>query len=181
MKVLLINGSPNRSGCTNRALEEVEKSLREEGIDTEIFQIGNGRVHGCNGCNACEKTGRCIHDDDPANKMLSLMKEADGIVIGTPVYYSGANGALCALLDRIFYSGGNQLAEKPAAAVVSARRSGTTAAFQRINQYFSIKKMPIVTSQYWNNVHGYTVEDVEKEEGIIFPEGEKLIYTDFIR
>ena len=86
MKVLLINGSPNRCGCTNRALEEVEKSLREERIDTEIFQIGNGRVHGCNGCNACEKTGRCIHDDDPANKMLSLMKEADGIVIGTPVY-----------------------------------------------------------------------------------------------
>lgn len=207
MKVLLINGSPNRSGCTNRALEEVEKSLREEGIDTEIFQIGNGRVHGCNGCNACEKTGRCIHDDDPANKMLSLMKEADGIVIGTPVYYSGANGALCALLDRIFYAGGNELAGKPAAAVVSARRSGTTAAFQRINQYFSIKKMPIVTSQYWNNVHGYTVEDVEqdleglqtmrtlgknmawllkiissgKSAGIIFPEGEKLIYTDFIR
>ena len=143
MKVLLINGSPNRNGCTNRALEEVEKSLREEKIDTEIFQIGNGPVHGCSGCNACEKTGRCIHDDDPANKMLNLMKEADGIVIGTPVYYSGANGALCALLDRIFYAGGNELAGKPAAAVVSARRSGTTAAFQRINQYFAIKKMPL--------------------------------------
>ena len=110
LKVLLINGSPNRNGCTNRALKEVEKTLREEGIETQIFQIGDGPVRGCNGCNACEKIGRCIHDDDPANEMLSLIKEADGIVVGTPVYYSGANGALCALLDRIFYAGGKKLA-----------------------------------------------------------------------
>ncbi|MCR5089930.1 MAG: flavodoxin family protein, partial [Oscillospiraceae bacterium] len=169
--------------------------------------IGNRPVRGCSGCNACEKLGRCVHEDDAANKMLRLMTEADGIVVGTPVYYSGANGALCALLDRIFYAGGNRLTGKPAAAVVSARRSGTTAAYQRLNQYFAIRQMPIVTSQYWNNVHGYTPEDVEQDleglqtmrtlgrnmawmlklihsgqsAGLAFPEGEKLIYTDFIR
>jgi multimeric flavodoxin WrbA len=207
MKVLLINGSPNANGCTNRALTEVAKTLREEGVDTEIFQIGNRPVWGCNGCNACEKLGRCVHDDDPANRMMELMIEADGIIIGSPVYYSGANGALCALLDRVFYTVGKHLTGKPAAAVVSARRSGTTAAFQRLNQYFAIKQMPVVTSQYWNNVHGYTPEDVEKDaEGLQtmrtlgknmawmlklieagktaelpFPEGEELIYTDFIR
>ncbi len=207
MKVLLINGSPNQNGCTNRALKEVENALREEGIDTQVFQIGNQPVHGCNGCNTCEKTGRCVHDDDPANRMLELMKASDGIVIGTPVYYSGANGALCALLDRVFYAGGNMLAGKPAAAVVSARRSGTTAAFQRLNQYFTIKKMPIVSSQYWNNVHGYTQEDVEQDleglqtmrmlgrnmawmlklidlgqsSGIMIPEAEETVFTDFIR
>ncbi|MCR5088488.1 MAG: flavodoxin family protein [Oscillospiraceae bacterium] len=207
MKVLLINGSPNPDGCTNRALREVENTLREEGLETRIFQIGNRPVRGCNGCNACEKLGRCVHEDDAANEMLRLMTEADGIVVGTPVYYSGANGALCALLDRIFYAGGSRLTGKPAAAVVSARRSGTTAAYQRLNQYFAIKQMPIVTSQYWNNVHGYTPGDVEQDleglqtmrtlgknmawmlkliqsgqsAGLPFPEGEKLIYTDFIR
>ena len=207
MKVLLINGSPNENGCTNRALTEVAKTLREEGVDTRVFQIGNRPVWGCNGCDACEKLGRCIHDDDPANRMMELMKEADGIIVGSPVYYSGVNGALCALLDRVFYAAGKYLAGKPAAAVVSARRSGTTAAFQRLNQYFAIKQMPVVTSQYWNNVHGYTQEDVEKDaEGLQtmrtlgknmawmlklietgrtaelpFPEGEELICTDFIR
>ena len=207
MKVILINGSPNRDGCTNRALTEVANSLREEGVETQIFQIGNQPVRGCNGCGACEKLGKCIHEEDVANTMLALMQEADGIIIGTPVYYSGVNGALCALLDRVFFSGGNTLAGKPAAAVISARRSGTTAAFQRLNQYFSIKKMPIVTSQYWNNVHGYTREDVEqdleglqtmrilgknmawilkliqsgKALGLSFPEGEEPVYTDFIR
>ena len=207
VKVLLINGSPNENGCTNRALTEVAAALREEGIETQIFQIGSGSVHGCNGCDACVKLGRCVHNDDPANAMLALMQEADGIVIGSPVYYSGVNGALCALLDRVFYSGGNTLYGKPAAAVISARRSGTTAAFQRLNQYFAIKQMPVVTSQYWNNVHGYSPADVEqdleglqtmrrlgknmawmlkliengKESGLPFPEGEPVIYTDFIR
>ncbi|MCR5136956.1 MAG: flavodoxin family protein [Oscillospiraceae bacterium] len=207
MKVLLINGSPNRNGCTNRALAEVADTLKKEGIDTEIFQIGNRPVYGCSGCGACEKTGRCVHDDDAANRILERMKEADGVVIGSPVYYSGANGALCALLDRVFFAGGNELVGKPAAAVVSARRSGTTATFQRLNQYFAIKKMPIVTSQYWNNVHGYTPEDVEQDleglqtmrtlgrnmawmlkltengaaAGICFPEAEEPVATDFIR
>ena len=207
MKVLLINGSPNENGCTNRALTEVASALREEGVETQIFQIGNKPVRGCNGCNACEKLGRCVHDDDPANTMLSLMQEADGIVVGSPVYYSGVNGALCALLDRVFYAGGNTLYGKPAAAVISARRSGTTAAFQRLNQYFAIKQMPVVTSQYWNNVHGYSPADVDqdleglqtmrtlgknmawmlkliesgKTAGLPFPEGEPLIYTDCIR
>ena len=207
MKVLLINGSPNEQGCTNRALTEVAEALHREGVETEIFQIGNRPVWGCNGCNACVKLGRCVHDDDPANSLMERMKEADGIVIGSPVYYSGVNGALCAILDRVFYACGSQLTGKPAAAVVSARRSGTTAAFQRLNQYFAIKQMPVITSQYWNNVHGYTAEDVEKDaEGLQtmrtlaknmawmlklieagktaelrFPEGEELVYTDFIR
>lgn len=167
MKVLLINGSPNEQGCTNRALTEVAEALHREGVETEIFHIGNRPVWGCNGCNACVKLGRCVHDDDPANSLMERMKEADGIVIGSPVYYSGVNGALCAILDRVFYACGSQLTGKPAAAVVSARRSGTTAAFQRLNQYFAIKQMPVVTSQYWNNVHGYTAEDVEKDaEGL---------------
>ena len=207
MKVLLVNGSPNENGCTHRALLEVASVLEQEGIEAQIFQIGNQPVWGCNGCNACEKLGRCVHDEDPANRLLESMVEADGIVIGSPVYYSGANGALCALLDRVFYAGGSRLVGKPAAAVVSARRSGTTATFQRLNQYFKIKKMPVVSSQYWNNVHGYCAGDVEqdleglqtmrtlgrnmawmlkllaagKEQGLVLPEQEPMLFTDFIR
>lgn len=120
-------------------------------------------MRGCIACGACGKLGKCAFDDDPANEMLELMKAADGIVVGSPVYYAGANGALCALLDRAFYAGGD-FALKPAAAVVSARRSGTTAAFERLNKYFTINQMPVVSSQYWNGVHGFTPEDVRKDE-----------------
>lgn len=166
MKVLLINGSPHERGCTYTALSEVAKALNTEGVETQIFHIGKGPVHGCIACNACAKAGKCVFDDDPANEMLQLMTEADGIVIGSPVYYAGPNGALCALLDRVFFASGGFLF-KPAAAVVSARRSGTTAAFERLNKYFTMNRMPIVSSQYWNGVHGFTPEDVRKDaEGL---------------
>ena len=137
MKVLLINGSPHENGCTFTALCEVAKTLEAEGIETQIFQIGKAPVRGCIACGTCGKLGKCAFDDDPANEMMRLMKEADGIVVGSPVYYAGPNGALCALLDRAFYAGGD-FAFKPAAAVVSARRSGTTATFDRLNKYFTI-------------------------------------------
>lgn len=164
MKVLLINGSPHASGCTFTALSEVAKALNEQGIETQIFHIGNKPVRGCIACSGCSRGYGCVFSDDAANEMGALMAEADGIVIGSPVYYAGPNGALCALLDRAFYSVGHKFANKPAAAVVSARRSGTTAAFDRLNKYFTINKMPIVSSQYWNGVHGFTPDDVMKDE-----------------
>ncbi|MBD5495094.1 MAG: flavodoxin family protein [Lachnospiraceae bacterium] len=163
MKVLLINGSPHENGCTYTALSEVAKVLETEGIETQIFQIGKKPVRGCIACGACGKLGKCAFDDDPANEMLRLMQEADGIVIGSPVYYAGPNGALCALLDRAFYAGSG-FEFKPAAAIVSARRSGTTASFDRLNKYFTINRMPVVSSQYWNGVHGSTPDDVKKDE-----------------
>ena len=164
MKVLLINGSPHEKGCTYTALSEVAGALNSRGIETEIFHIGNNPVRGCIACGACAKLGKCAFDDDCANRILALMREADGIVIGSPVYYAGPNGALCALLDRAFYASKKTLQFKPAAAVVSARRSGTTATFDRLNKYFSINRMPIVSSQYWNGVHGFTPDDVKKDE-----------------
>lgn len=167
MKVLLVNGSPHEKGCTYTALSEAAKVLEAEGIETEIFHIGKGPVHGCIACGGCAKLGKCIFDDDPANEMLRLMREADGVIIGSPVYYAGPNGALCALLDRVFYAAGGALAFKPAAAVVSARRGGTTAAFDRLNKYFTMNRMPVVSSQYWNGVHGFTPDDVKKDaEGL---------------
>ena len=167
MKVLLINGSPHEKGCTYTALSEVAGVLNAEGIETRIFHIGKGPVHGCIACGACAKLGRCAFDDDPANEMLELMREADGIIVGSPVYYAGPNGALCALLDRAFYASQKSLQFKPAAAVGSARRSGTTATFDRLNKYFTINRMPVVSSQYWNGVHGFTPDDVKKDgEGL---------------
>ena len=164
MKVLLINGSPHTNGCTFTALSEVAKALNEQGIETQIFHIGNKPVRGCIACGGCAKNGKCVFNDDVANEMGELMVAADGIVIGSPVYYAGPNGALCALLDRVFYSHGRKLAYKPAAAVASARRSGTTATFDRLNKYFTITRMPVVSSQYWNAVHGFTPDDVLKDE-----------------
>ena len=164
MKVLLINGSPHENGCTYTALSEVAKTLNAHGIETQIYHIGKKPVRGCIACGACEKLSRCAFDDDTANEMLSLMREVDGIIIGSPVYYAGPNGALCALLDRAFYASGGTLQFKPGAAVVSARRSGTTATFDRLNKYFTINRMPVVSSQYWNGVHGFTPDDVKKDE-----------------
>ena len=164
MKVLLINGSPHATGCTFTALSEVAKALNEQGVETQIYHIGNKPVRGCIACSGCSLGNGCVFSDDAANEMGALMAEADGIVVGSPVYYAGPNGALCALLDRVFQSVGRKLAYKPAAAVVSARRSGTTATFDRLNKYFTINKMPVVSSQYWNAVHGFTPEDVEKDE-----------------
>lgn len=167
MNVLLINGSPHEKGCTYTALSEVAKTLKKHRIDTRIYHIGKKPVRGCIACGRCNELARCVFDDDPANEMLSLMQRADGVVIGSPVYYAGPNGALCALLDRTFYASGGSLSFKPAAAVVSARRSGTTATFERLNKYFTMNRMPVVSSQYWNGVHGFTSDDVmQDEEGL---------------
>jgi multimeric flavodoxin WrbA len=163
MKVLLVNGSPNKEGCTYTALTEVAGALQKNGVETEIFHIGRKPVHGCIACGRCEELGRCTFDDDICNEMAQRMAEVDGIVIGSPVYYSGPNGALCALLDRVFFSSSHKLAHKPAAAIVSCRRGGATAAFDRLNRYFTISQMPVVSSQYWNMVHGFTPEDVRKD------------------
>ncbi|MGM9992181.1 MAG: flavodoxin family protein [Candidatus Bruticola sp.] len=164
MKVLLINGSPHAHGATYTALQEVAAALQKHNIETEIFHIGQGAVHGCIACRACAQLGKCVFDDDPANEMLKLMLEADGIIIGSPVYYAGPNGALCALLDRAFFASKGRLAFKPGAVVLNARRSGTTASFDRLNKYFTINRMPIVSSQYWNGTHGYNAEEVAQDE-----------------
>lgn len=167
MKVLLVNGSPNKEGCTYTALKEVAGQLEKNGIETEIFHIGKQAVQGCIACGKCSELGRCVFKDDLYNQLSELIKVADGIVIGSPVYYAGPNGSLCAVLDRLFYSAGSHLTNKPSAAVVSCRRGGASATFDRLNKYFTINQMPVVTSQYWNSVHGFTPDDVKKDlEGL---------------
>lgn len=167
MKVLLLNGSPHKEGCTYTALREVGKSLEAEGIDTQLFQLGTGPIHGCIACGKCRTSGRCIFDEDPANRCIEAIQGADGLVVGSPVYYAGPNGALCALLDRVFYASGRTFANKPAAAVVSCRRGGASASFDRLNKYFTISHMPVAASQYWNAVHGTAPEQVLQDaEGL---------------
>ena len=167
MKVLLINGSPRKNGCTFTALSEVAGALKESGIDCEFFHIGTDPVRGCTACKGCNKLGKCVFDDDKCNELAALMAEADGIVIGTPVYFAGPNGALCALLDRAFYSCPADMRFKPGATVVSCRRGGASSAFDRINKYFTIRQMPVVSSVYWNSVHGNVPEEVLKDrEGL---------------
>ncbi|MCL2246386.1 MAG: flavodoxin family protein [Lentimicrobiaceae bacterium] len=163
MKVLLINGSPHKEGCTFTALSEVAKALNEEGVETEIIQIGHLAVRGCIACGACKESGNCIFDDI-VNEVIEKAKEADGFIFGSPVYYSGINGTMKSFLDRLFYSGGKHLAYKPGAGVVSARRAGTTAALHQINHYFTINNMPLVSSQYWNMVHGNTPDEVRQDK-----------------
>ena len=163
MKVLLINGSPNPRGCTYTALNEVAKTLEQEGIETEIIQVGQKDIRGCIGCRQCKESGQCIFDDF-VNEVAPKFNECDGIVIGSPVYYASANGTLISFLDRLFYSTLADKTMKVGAAVVSARRAGTTATFDELNKYFTISSMPVVSSQYWNMVHGYTPEDVMKDE-----------------
>lgn len=168
MKVLIVNGSPHLHGCTDRALLEVERTLSSLGIDTERIEIGNKDIRGCIGCNYCRQHGACVFKD-LVNETAPKFAEADGIVIGTPVYYAGANGQLLAFLDRLFYStsGRFEKAMKVGAAVVSSRRAGSTSAFDEINKYFTISAMPVVSSTYWNEVHGFTAEDVEADaEGL---------------
>lgn len=162
MKVLLINGSPHKNGCTFTALSEVAKSLNENGVDTEIAWIGNGAVHGCIACGGCKSSGKCVFDDG-VNELSAKMAECDGLVVGTPVYYAAPNGSLYSMLDRLFGICPS-LAHKPAAAVASARRGGTTATLDGLNKYFTIRQMPVVSSTYWNMVHGNTPEDVMKDE-----------------
>jgi len=163
MKVLLLNGSPNKNGCTFTALSEVAKALNEEGIETEIIQIGSNEVRGCTACMHCKKAGSCVYDDI-VNEVIEKAKTADGFIFGSPVYYSGINGTMKSFLDRLFYSGSKHLAYKPGAGIVSARRAGTTAALQQLNQYFTINNMPIVSSQYWNMVHGNTPDEVRQDK-----------------
>lgn len=163
MRVLLVNGSPNKEGCTFTALTEVAFALQKNGIEAEIFHIGVKPVHGCIACGRCGDMGRCTFDDDVCNKLAERMTVADGIIIGSPVYYAGPSGALCAVLDRIFFSSSHKFALKPAASIVSCRRGGSTAALDRLNKYFSICNMPLVTSQYWNMVHGMSPEEVVKD------------------
>lgn len=205
MKVILINGSPNARGCTYTALQEVEKVLNAENINTEIIQVGNKDIRGCIGCRQCKKIGKCIFDDY-VNDVAAKFTECNGIVIGSPVYFASANGTLVSFIDRLFYSSQCDKTMKVGAAVVSARRGGCSATFDELNKYFTISSMPVVSSQYWNSVHGYTPEDVRKDtEGLQtmrvlgknmafliksiqlgkekygLPEKEKSVHTHFIR
>ncbi len=168
MKVLLINGSPREQGNTYTALCEVAKTLQEEGVETEIISIGKKAVQGCIACGCCGREGRCTFRDDLYFKVMRSIKDGiDGLVVGSPVYYGGPNGSLCALLDRVFYAHGKDLQYKPAASVVVCRRGGASAAFDRLNKYFTILNMPVVSSQYWNMVYGQTPgQAAQDEEGM---------------
>lgn len=166
MRVLLVNGSPHKEGCTYTALCEVEKTLNAEGIETEIFSLAGRDILPCRACGACAKLGKCVIDD-AVNEFNAKAKEADGFIFGTPVHYAAASSAIKAFMDRAFYSGKGIYTLKPAACVVSARRAGTTAAFEEINKYFTISQMPVISSRYWNMVHGSKAEDVlEDKEGL---------------
>lgn len=206
MKVLLINGSPHKDGCTFTALNEVAKTLEKNGIETEILYLGVKPIAGCIACGKCSQLGKCFIDDK-VNEILVRCDEFDGVVIGSPVYYAGPSGQIRAFLDRLFYAGGRRFAGKPGAAVVSCRRGGATAAFDQLNKYFTISSMPIVSSQYWNQVHGAYAEQVlqdeegmqtmrtlgnnmawllkciqlGKENGITLPEREPPVWTNFVR
>ena len=167
MNVLMINGSPHEDGCVFTALSEVAKEINNAGIDTNIFHIGNQAIYGCTGCVACRTTQRCVYTDDRVNEAIELLVKADGLVVGSPVYYGSANGALCSFLDRMFFAKARPYAYKPAAAFVNYRRGGAATAFDRLNKYFTISNMPVVPSQYWNATHGRTVEEVlQDEEGM---------------
>lgn len=166
MKVLLINGSPHQKGCTYTALREVADTLEQEGVETEFLWIGARPAAGCVACGSCHRTGRCFVDDQ-VNQVVERLEELDGFVIGSPVYYAGPSGQLTAFLDRLFYTGGGRFRGKLGAAVVSCRRGGAAAAFDRLNKYFTICSMPVVSSQYWNQVHGNTPEEVRQDlEGL---------------
>ncbi|MBQ9948362.1 MAG: flavodoxin family protein [Oscillospiraceae bacterium] len=207
MKVLLVNGSPHEKGCTYTALNEAAKVLNDLGIDTEIVWVGNKPICGCIGCGACAKgLGKCFMDDS-VNPFVEKARTADGFIFGSPVHYAAASGLVTAFMDRAFYSGKSAFMGKPAANIVSCRRGGASAAFDQLNKYLTICSMPVVSSQYWNQVHGSTPEQVMqdeegiqtvrilaknmawllkcielgKENGITFPEPEKPIRTSFIR
>ena len=206
MKVLLVNGGPHEKGCTYTALEEVSKTLQKNGIETEIIWLGVNPIAGCIGCNACLKTGKCFRNDI-VNDFIEKSKEADGFAFGAPVHFASSAGSLTSFMDRVFYGRGDLFKNKPACCVVSCRRGGATATFDQINKYFSICNMPIVTSQYWNQVHGTNPDEVRKDEegmqtmrtlgnnmawllkcidvakknGVEYPENEKAVKTNFIR
>jgi multimeric flavodoxin WrbA len=206
MKVLLVNGSPHEKGCTFTALTEAAGALEKEGIETEIFQVGTKPVSGCLGCRGCMQTGRCVIED-PVNEFLDKAAGADGFIFGSPVHFASASGVLTSFMDRVFYGKTRLFACKPAAAVVSCRRGGATATFDQLNKYFTISSMPIVSSQYWNMVHGNSPDEVRqdleglqtmrtlgknmawllksiaagKAAGVALPEKEPPVMTNFIR
>ena len=211
MKVLLFNGSPHKNGCTYTALEEISKTLKEEGIDSEIYQIGIGSITPCRGCSACAKLGRCVINDDDVNNFVEKCKDFDGFVFGSPVHYGSACGGITAFLDRAFFvnfTGGKKVFEhKPGAAIASARRAGTTATLDQLNKYFAITEMPMISGRYWNMVHGHTPDEVKqdlegmqnmrilarnmvwhlkcmeagKNAGVQMPKEEEIVFTNFIR
>ncbi len=165
-KVLLINGSPHPNGCTATALNEMIKVFENEGIETTLVNIGNKAIRGCIACNTCSKNGKCVFDDE-VNDVALQFEKADGLVIGSPVYYGSPNGTLLSFLDRLFYSTPFSKQMKVGAAVVSCRRGGNTASFDVLNKYFTISSMPVAASSYWNQVHGFTADDVKKDlEGL---------------
>ena len=207
MKVLLVNGSPRKAGCTNAALTEVAGALKAEGVEAEILWLGAEAIQDCVACRGCAKSGACVIRGDVVETLVEKAKEADGFVFGTPVYYAHPSGRILSALDRAFYSGGRYFAHKPAAAVASARRAGATASLDVLNKYFTICQMPVVSSTYWNMVHGNSPEDVAKDleglqsmrnlarnmawllkcielgarSGVNAPEAEKDYRTNFIR
>lgn len=211
MNVLLFNGSPHKEGCTYTALSEIEKTLIEEGVGAEIYHIGMKTISGCRACRACAKLGKCVIDDG-VNEFLEYAKDFDAFIFGSPVYYAAAAGGAVSFLNRAFFTAfmsgrGDIFLHKPGAAIVSARRAGTTATLDQLNRYFTITQMPIISGRYWNMVHGQTPEDVKKDEeglqnmrilacnmayylkcieagknaGIELPKQEEVIFTNFIR
>ena len=207
MKVILANASPHENGCTYTALSVIADTLKENGVESEILQVGKQVKHPCMGCYACQKLKKCVFDDDVVNEYAKKIAEADGFIIGEPVYYGGPASQAQMFMDRLFYSHGSEFAFKPAAAIASCRRGGLTAAMDRMNKYFTIAQMPIVSSNYWNGVHGNTPEEVlqdleglqimrnlaknmawmikcidaGKKAGINTPEQEAKVRTNFIR
>lgn len=211
MKVLLFNGSPRKEGCTYTALMEIANTLKEEGIEAEIYQLDNDTIASCKACRACAKLGKCVIDDK-VNDFVNYAENFDGFVLGSPVYYASANGGASSFLDRAFYSASASgratiFRHKPAFAIASARRAGTTATIDQLNKYFSINQMPIISGRYWNMVHGNTPDEVKQDlegmqnmrilarnmawflkcqkagelAGIKKPEMEQVIYTNYIR
>lgn len=211
MKALLLNGSPHKDGCVYTALNEIKKTLKEEGVDSEIYQIGNKAIAPCRACRACAKLGRCVVENDGVNAFIEYAKDFDAFVFGSPVYYAAASSGIISFLNRAFFaafmSGRNEIfTHKPGAAIVNARRAGTTAALDQLNKYFTISQMPIISGRYWNMTHGHTPEDVVKDlegmqnmrilarnmayflkcveagknAGVSFPKQEEVVFTNFI-
>lgn len=165
-KVLLLNGSPHANGCTAAALEEMIKVFEAEGIETELIQVGIKDIRGCIACGRCEEAGKCVFND-LVNEVAPKFEAADGLVVGSPVYYGSPNGTILSFLDRLFYSTSFSKHMKVGAAIVSCRRGGNTASFDVLNKYFTISGMPVASSTYWNMVHGFTAADVQKDlEGL---------------
>lgn len=206
MKVLLINGSPNEHGCTYTALAEAQKVFEKNGVETEIVYLGKKPVAGCVACGICRKAGYCVYNDT-VNDVIDKLDDIDGLIVGSPVYYAGVSGQITSFLDRLFFAASAKMKGKPAASIVSCRRGGASAAFEIINKYFMMTNMPVVTSQYWNQVHGNTPEEVLRDEeglqtvrvlaqnmiwlmrsieagraaGVEYPEYEPKVRTNFIR